>query len=95
MFGEAFYVSRDKSVAAQFGPNVTKSKMTVKPSDLLVVPSQEKYDELVKAILKKYPGELQTSFPKFVKDLGYKAVEASPGFDPLGGIGIFDKSILH
>lgn len=93
-FGDTFYVTRDKGVAETFG-KVKKHTIAIAKSDILFVDTNELYRNLVQKALLQFPGEnLNASFPKYILNLGYKAVEMSPDIDPLGGIAIVDKSLI-
>ena len=95
MLGDAFYVARDAKTAQVFG-KVTESTMRIRPGQLLQIPDQEHYNRFVQEAMGAYPGlGPQEAFPKYAQALGYKAVEISPDFDELGGIAVFDKSVLR
>lgn len=94
LFGTADYVARDKETAAQFG-KVSESTLSIKPSEILTINTDEEYNKLITSTLKAFPGEdTQKSIPEFVKSLGYKAVEGTPSYDPLAGIAVFHSSLL-
>lgn len=93
LFGQAIYVARDPETAKAFG-NVSKAEINIPEEQILKIGSQQEYEQLTGRALHKYIGEdAQTAIPKYVQSLGYKAVEASPGFDPLGGVAVYDKNV--
>jgi len=95
MFGNGLYVSKDEKVAKLYG-NVEQMSIRVKKSEILSINDRGQYEELVQNAIRKYPKEdISTSLPKYVKGLGYKAVQGAPSFDELAGINILDKSILR
>lgn len=97
MVGNGFYVSRGAATAntiAGDAGNVVSSTITVKPSEILQIKDQQQYNAFVTQSLQFQPGDAQAAMPAFAASLGYKAIEISPDFDPLGGINIIDKSIL-
>lgn len=94
MFGDAFYVSRDEKTASIFGEVATK-KIKIRESDILVIGSADEYKLLVDKAIAAYPNiAAAKAMPKYTQSLGFKAVEASPQFDELGGIAILDKALL-
>ncbi len=93
MFGNAFYVARDPATAAKFG-KVSNGILSIKPGDMMVISDQQHYNAFVTQAIREFPGDAQEAMPKYAAKLGYKAIEASPDFDELGGIAIFDKSLL-
>lgn len=95
LFGNAFYVSRDQKIAKKFGNKITESTLSIAPSKILKVNNDAEHNKLVLDAIKKYPFiDPQDAIPKYAKDLGYKAIEASPDLDPLGGIAVLDESLL-
>lgn len=98
LFGDAYYVSRDKATASEFGNNVVKAKIPVLESQILRIANEAQFDKLVKSAItyankNKLPIDTNLAIPSYVQSLGYKAVEALPGFDPLGGIGLVDPKL--
>lgn len=94
MLGNAFYVSRSRDTAGMFG-NVKEYQLGIKAEDLLIINSQDEYQALVNKVVAKYPGEdTNTSIPKYIQGLGYRAAEVAEDFDPLGGIAIYDKKLM-
>lgn len=95
LFGNAYYVSRSEDTASKFGDDITQSAISVKPSEILTIADDKQYNQLITSALKAYPGDdIQKSLPQYASDLGYKAIEGTPGYDPLAGIAIIDNSIL-
>lgn len=95
LFGGAFYVARDKSTAAEFGSKIVESTLNIKPSEILTISTDAEYNKLVLDAIKKYPiTDAQVAIPKFARDLGYKAIEGTPSYDPLAGIAILDRNLL-
>lgn len=94
LFGEAHYVARDSATAAQFG-KVKQETLTISPKQIYTIKSDSQYEALVRSAQVKYPAEdTQTSIPKYLQANGFKAVEGTPGFDPLAGIAVFDSSLI-
>lgn len=94
MFGNAFYVARDQKTASIFG-EVSSKKITMKNSDILLINNADEYKMFVDQAIAKYPGiDAAVAMPKYAQSLGFKAIEAAPQFDELGGIAILDKSLL-
>jgi hypothetical protein len=94
LFGQAHYVARDKSTAAQFG-TVKAETLTINPNQIYTISSDAQYEALVRDAQRKYLGEdVQTAIPKLLKSRGFKAVEGTPEFDPLAGIAVLDPKLL-
>ena len=94
MFGDAFYVSRSEKTAQVFG-SVEKSVLHIRPGQVLKINNQAEYSRFVSDAMLANPGlDPQQAFPALAKSLGYKAVEVSESFDPLGGIAVFEKSLI-
>ncbi len=94
LFGNAHYVARDKATAEQFG-KVKTEKLTISPKQIYTIKSDAQYDALVRNALQEYPTlGTQKAIPKLLQKLGFKAVEGSPGFDPLAGIAVFDSKLI-
>lgn len=95
LFGNAYYVSRSKSVAKEFGEDVTASTLSIKPSHILTISNDAEYNKLISQTIKEYPNiDIQQAIPKFVRGLGYDAIEGTPEYDKLAGIAIFDRNLL-
>lgn len=95
MFGDAFYVARDKSIAKKFGPTVQTETLKIKPSHILTIADDAEYNKLIQDVIKKYPAkDIQQAIPLFARQLGYDAIEAAPALDPLGGIAILNRNLL-
>lgn len=98
MFGNALYVARDQSTASNFG-NVAQLSMPLKPSDILLVATDNALDKLqldaqrwaVRTGASLDPNEY---IPAYILHLGYKAVEVKATVDPLAGIAIIDPKII-
>lgn len=95
LFGDAFYVARDKATAKQFGSQVVKSELVIRPTRVLTIENDLQYNQLVRDAIQKYP-ELgaQKAIPKLAGDLGYQAIEGTKAYDPLAGIAIIDRNLL-
>jgi HK97 family phage portal protein len=99
MLGKAFYVSRTKSTAEQFG-DVSQYNIPIAKSEILLIKNQDEFDQFIKDVVKyqRDTGQKNTDInyliPKYVKSLGYRAAEVSETFDPLGGIAVYDKKLL-
>ncbi len=94
LFGNAFYVARDKATASEFG-KVTAATLNIKPSEILTIKTDAQYNQLITSALKAYPSmDIQQSLPKYAQSLGYKAIEGTAAYDPLAGIAVFDKSLI-
>jgi hypothetical protein len=94
VFGAAHYVARDRQTASQFG-SVQKETLTISPKQIYTITSDAQYEALVRDAQRTYVGEAtETSIPKLLKKRGFKAVEGSPGFDPLAGIAVFDQKLI-
>lgn len=92
VFGNGFYVSRTSSEASVFGPSLSSGIIDLKPSDIYNVKTQEDLTKLYETVIKKYPDlSIGDAIPKYVKSLGYKAIEGKQFMD---GINIFDKANL-
>lgn len=95
MFGNAFYVARDKKTAREFGPKVQEEILTIKPGHILSIEDDAEYNKLITDVIKKYPGkDIQDAIPLFARQMGYDAIEASPALDPLGGIAVLNRNLL-
>jgi hypothetical protein len=96
LFGNAFYVARDKSVAKEFGNDVAKTTLNIKPSQVLTIGSDAEYNALITAVLKEYGGsiDIQAAIPKYARSKGYLAIEGTPGYDKLAGIAVLDRNLL-
>ncbi len=96
LFGNAFYVARDKSVAKEFGNEVKAQTLNIKPSQVLTIGSDAEYNALIASVLKEYGGsmDIQTAIPKFARAQGYLAIEGTPGYDKLAGIAVLDRNLL-
>lgn len=96
LFGNAFYVARDKSVAKEFGNEVKAQTLNIKPSQVLTISSDAEYNALITAVIKEYKGDIdiQQAIPKYVRAQGYLAIEGTPGYDKLAGIAVLDRNLL-
>lgn len=98
MFGDALYVARDNSTAAQFG-NVAQLSMPIKASDILLIATDNALDKL-QLDAQKWAVRTGASLdpndylPAYVRYLGYKAVEVKASVDPLAGIAIVDPKVI-
>lgn len=94
LFGQAHYVARDKATAAQFG-TVKQETLTISPKQIYTIKNDAQYDALVRDAIRTYPKmDTQASIPKLLQKRGFKAVEGTPGYDPLAGIAVFDNSLI-
>lgn len=94
MFGSAHYVARDKASAATFG-KVQTEKLTISPKQIYTIKSDAQYEALVRDAQREYLGmDVQKAIPKLLQKRGFKAVEGTPGFDPLAGIAVFDSKLI-
>lgn len=98
MFGNALYVARDQSTASQFG-DVAQLSMPLKPSDILLVATDNQLDKLQLDAQKwavRTGASLDSNdyLPAYILHLGYKAVEVKASVDPLAGIAIIDPKII-
>lgn len=94
LFGAAHYVARDRSTAAKFG-KVQEEKLTISPMQIYTIKSEAQYEALVRDAIREYGSmDVQKSIPKLLQKRGFKAVEGTPGFDPLAGIAVFDESLI-
>ncbi len=94
IFGEAFYVARDKETAGKFG-EVSKATLSIRPSQMLTIRNEADHEKLINASIRAFPGESQKAIPQYVQSLGYKAVEGTSAFDPLAGIAVYDKKLVR
>lgn len=95
LFGSAHYVARDKATAAQFGKVKTET-LTISPKQIYTIKSDAQYEALVRDAQRQYMGmDAQKSIPKLLQKRGFKAVEGTPGFDPLAGIAVFDGRLIE
>lgn len=95
LFGSAHYVARDKSTAAQFG-DVKEETLTISPKQIYTITSDAQYEALVRDAQREYLGmDVQKAIPKLLQKRGFKAVEGTPGFDPLAGIAVFDMKLIQ
>ncbi len=98
MFGNALYVARDQSTAAQFG-NVAQLSMPLKASDILLIATDNALDKL-QLDAQKWAVRTGASLdpndylPAYVLHLGYKAVEVKATVDPFAGIAIIDPKTI-
>lgn len=94
LFGRAHYVARDRDTAAQFG-NVQEETLTINPKQIYTISSDAQYEALVRDAQREYLGmDVQEAIPKLLKKRGFKAVEGTPGFDPLAGIAVLDDKLI-
>lgn len=93
MMGNGYYVARTPETAANFG-NVASSTMAIKQSEILVLHDQAEYNNFMQKAIAFKPGDNQAAMPAYAQSLGYKAIEVTSEFDPLGGINVLDKSTL-
>lgn len=98
MFGNALYVARDNSTAAQYG-NVAQLSMPIKASDILLIASDSALDKLQLdaqrwAVRTGASLDSNDYLPAYILYLGYKAVEVKATVDPLAGIAIIDPKII-
>jgi hypothetical protein len=94
LFGSAHYVARDQSTAAQFG-KVKAETLTISPKQIYTIRSDAQYEALVRDAQREYMGmDVQKAIPKLLQKRGFKAVEGTPGFDPLAGIAVFDEKLI-
>lgn len=94
LFGNAHYVARDKQTAATFG-KVKEETLTISPKQIYTIKSDAQYEALVRDAQREYLGmDVQKAIPKLLQKRGFKAVEGTPGFDPLAGIAVFDTSLI-
>lgn len=95
MAGAGFYVTSDQSVAKEFGSKLTTYTIRIAPGDILTVDSQTALKSLYMDAAKFSPGvPLEKAIPEYAASKGYRAIEISSNFDPLGGINIIDKKLL-
>lgn len=97
LFGDALYVARDASTAANFG-TVNQLSMPIAANDILVLHTDSELESMQLAAQKwavKNGKSLDPNsyIPAYLVDQGYKAAEVLPSVDPLGGIGIVDAKI--
>ena len=98
IFGDAFYIARDAKTAQEFGDNVVKATVPIKEAQILRIASQAQFDKFVKEAIKwsnanNLPIDTNVALPSYAISLGYKAIEGTPSFDPLAGIGIVDPKL--
>lgn len=98
MFGNALYVARDQTTAAQFG-DVAQLSMPIKAKDILLISTDNQLDKLQLdaqrwAVRTGNSLDPNDYLPAYVLSLGYKAVEVKPTVDPLAGIAVLDPKII-
>lgn len=94
LFGNAHYVARDKATAGEFG-KVQAETLTISPKQIYTITSDAQYEALVRDAQRTYLGmDVQKAIPKLLQKRGFKAVEGTPGFDPLAGIAVFDTKLI-
>lgn len=94
LFGRAHYVARDKATAAEFG-KVKAETLTISPKEIYTISSDAQYEALVRDAQRTFLGmDIQLAIPKLLQKRGFKAVEGTPGFDPLAGIAVFDQKLI-
>lgn len=96
--GNALYVARDSATAANFG-NVAQLSLPLKSKDILLIASDNQYQKLILDAQKwavRTGSSLDSNdfIPAYVRYLGYKAAEVAPTVDPLGGIAVYDPTII-
>lgn len=96
--GNAFYVARDTTTAANFG-NVAQLSLPLKSKDILLITSDAQLDKIILDAQKwtvRTGGsfDLNEYIPAYIRYLGYKAAEVSPTVDPLGGIAVYDPAVI-
>jgi len=95
LFGNAFYVSRDRSVAKEFGDTVEKTTLNILPSKVMTIDSDAEYNKLIMESIKANPGmDIQKAIPTYVRSIGYQAIEGTENYDRLAGIAVFDRNLL-
>lgn len=95
MLGDAFYVSRTKSTAEQFG-DVSEHQLGLKDSEIFKINTDKEFDDFVESVIAKYPEmDINKAIPKYVMGVLKKpAAEVAESVDPLGGIAIYDKKYI-
>lgn len=94
LFGNAHYVARDRATAAQFG-KVKEETLTISPKQIYTISSDAQYEALVRDAQREFLGmDIQKAIPKLLQKRGFKAIEGTPGFDPLAGIAVFDDKLI-
>jgi hypothetical protein len=98
LLGDALYVARDKSTAAQFG-NVAQLSMPIKAKDILLISTDNQLEKLQMdaqrwAVRKGASLDSNEYLPAYIRSLGYKAAEIKSSVDPFTGIAIVDPTIV-
>lgn len=95
MAGGGFYVTDSEEIAKKFGSKITTYSIKLSANEVLTVNSQAELKQLYMDAAKAFRGiPLEQAIPKYALKEGYKAIEISPAFDPLGGVNILDKRLL-
>lgn len=99
MLGNTFYVSRDASIASQFG-TVHQIHMPLTTKDILYITTDKEFEDFILAaqrwgLANMTGADINDIIPAYILSRGYKAAEISPGVDPLGGIGIADPKVIQ
>lgn len=94
LLGNAFYVARNQADAANFGDQISSFNLELPESQILKIATQDQLVDIKKILIRKYGVDVNfdTAMPKYVLSKGLKAAEAE--FDPLGGIAIYDKTLV-
>lgn len=95
MLGDAYYVSRSKNIAAEFG-DVSEVNIALQDNQVLQITSDKQLDDLITKAIATYPNlDPNKAIPKFIQtNLGFQAAEVSESVDPYGGIAIYNKKLI-
>lgn len=98
VFGDAFYVARDKALAEQYGV-VSKLQLPFSEKQIYRLKTDDDFTGFLNAAQKhavRTGGDLDPAnyIPEYVRHLGYKAVEATEAVVPGGGIAVVDKKAI-
>lgn len=94
LFGEGFYVYRNKDQLPR-GLEAKELTLNISPKQIYTVSSDAQYQAMIKDAQRQFFAEdTQKSIPKLMLSRGFKAVEGTPGYDPLAGIAVYDKKLI-
>lgn len=98
LFGDAYYVARDASQAANFG-TVHQLSLGINAKDILILHTDKELETFHLAAQRWAVNngknlDPNSYIPAYILNQGYKAAEVLPSVDPLGGIGVVDKKVI-
>lgn len=99
LLGDALYMSKDRSVAANYG-KVKKAQISIAPKDVLTIKNEAQLDKLTKDSISnalKRGRDLDTfkAIPQYIRDLGFKAADITDKVVGEQSTAIIDKALIN